>query len=66
LDNFSPGPSFSGTGDIPLADGLVEDFHPSILLDGAVGIEVDNLAVGESDAETFFDKHVALLLFGKG
>jgi hypothetical protein len=65
LDDFSPGASFSGAGDIALPDGLIEDFHPPFLLHGAVGIEVDNLAVGESDAEALFNEHVAFLLFGK-
>lgn len=42
-----------------------KDFHPSILFGSAIGIEVDGLAVGETDTEAFLDKHVTLFFFGK-
>lgn len=46
-------------------DDILEDLHPAFLVLGGVGIKVDNLAVVEADAEALFNKHVALLLFGK-
>lgn len=54
----------------PLADGflaytLVKHLHPAFFVPGAVGVEINDFAVCEADAETFFDKHIALLFLGK-
>jgi hypothetical protein len=49
-----------------LADGLGQHLHPALLGCSAVGIKVDDLAVGEAHAEALLDKHVALLLLGEG
>lgn len=51
---------------VALSNGLREDFHPTVLLCPAVGVEVNNLSVAEANSETFFDKHIALFLLGKG
>jgi hypothetical protein len=47
------------------ADALVKDFHPTFFVFSAVGVEVDDLAVRETDSEAFFDKHVALFFLCK-
>lgn len=46
-----------------LADALVEYLHPTILVNRRIGIEVNDFAVFESDAETLFDEHVAFFFF---
>lgn len=46
-----------------LANARVEDFHPALFVGGGVSVEVDDFAVVEPDAETFFDKHVSLFFF---
>ena len=43
-----------------------QDSHPSFLLFGAVGIEIDGFTICKADAETFLDEHVAFFLSGKG
>lgn len=49
-----------------LSNSLREDFHPTVLLGPAVGVEVNNLSVAEANSEAFFDKHITLFLLGKG
>lgn len=46
-------------------DDVAEDLHPTLLILGCVGIEVDHLAVVEADPESFLNEHVALFFFGK-
>ena len=45
---------------------LGQGAHPGGLIAGAVGVEVDDLAVGEAQAEPFLDEHVAFFLRGEG
>jgi len=47
------------------ADRLGENFHPGLLLRTAVGVEVNDLTVGEADTETLFDEHVPFFVFSK-
>ena len=61
-DEISPGLSLAKI----LANDLGQSDHPAVLLGGAVGVEVDGLAVGEAHTEAFFDEHVAFFLFGEG
>lgn len=48
-----------------MSDCLAQDLHPSSLVFGGVGIEVNNFAISKADAEALLDKHVSLLLFGE-
>ena len=45
-----------------LAHHVCQHFHPTIFLCSAVGVKVDGLTIGEANAESFFNKHVALFL----
>lgn len=49
-----------------LPDDVCERPHPAVLGLGAVGVEVDRLAVAEADPEAFFHEHVAFLFLGEG
>lgn len=49
-----------------LSNGFREHFHPTILFDPAVCVEVNDLSVAETDSEAFFNKHVTLFFFGEG
>ena len=60
--NFGPAPRRLRV----LADHLRQSPHPAFLVRCAVGIEVDDLAVGEAHAEAFLDEHVAFFLGGEG
>lgn len=51
------------SGACAFADSFREYFHPAILLCGAVGVEIDDLAVTEANAEAFLNEHVAFFLF---
>lgn len=44
-----------------LSNSLLQDLNPCSLISCIVGIEVDCLAVGESDSETFLDELVTLV-----
>jgi hypothetical protein len=57
------GPCFAASQ--VLSNGLGQDSHPLLLLSGRVGVEINDFSIGETDAEAFFDKHVAFFLFGK-
>jgi hypothetical protein len=48
-----------------LANASIKHLHPTFFVCSGVGIEIDNLAIVESNSETFFDKHVAFFLFCK-
>jgi predicted lactoylglutathione lyase len=48
-----------------LADSLVEHLHPSLLLFTAVGVEVNDLTVSETDTEALFNEHVTLLVISE-
>jgi len=52
-------------GAVTAANELAKNLHPAFLVFGRVGIEVDDLAVIETDSEAFLDEHVALFLLGK-
>jgi hypothetical protein len=47
------------------ANDSAEGFHPGLLVSGIVGVEVNCLAIGESDAEAFFNEHVRLVFVGE-
>lgn len=49
-----------------LPDDVRERLHPAVFLLGAVGVEVNRLAVAEPHPEAFFYEHVAFLFLGKG
>lgn len=57
-------PALAARGLLP--DHVGERLHPAVLGLGAVGVEVDRLAVGEPHPEALFHEHVALLFFGEG
>lgn len=48
------------------ADNIRKSLHPALFVFRVVGIEVDHFAVIETNTETFFNKHIALFLGGKG
>jgi len=50
---------------VTTADELAEDLHPAFLVFGCVGVEVDDFAIVETDAEALFDEHVTFLFFGE-
>jgi hypothetical protein len=52
--------------EVVTANYIRQDLQPAFLVLRAVSIEVDDLAVVESDTEAFFNKHVGLFLLGKG
>lgn len=45
---------------------LRENLHPVIFRGGAVGVEIDDLAIPEPDPESFFDEHVSFFFLGEG
>lgn len=46
-------------------NGFCEDLHPAFLVGCTICIEVNHLAVTETDAEPLFHKHIPFLLFSK-
>lgn len=54
---------------LPRSDLFADDFskslHPALFLSGAVGVKVDDLAVGEPDPESFLHEHVPFFVFGE-
>lgn len=66
LGQHKIGPGLRSAYGQVFANDICKCFHPSIFLSGAVGVEIDGLAIGEADAETFFDEHVAFFLLCEG
>ena len=48
-----------------LANATIKNLHPAFLVGSCVCVEIDDFTVIESDAESFFNKHVAFLLLCK-
>lgn len=48
-----------------LANAGIEDLHPTFLVSGGIGVEIDDFAVVEADSETFFNEHIAFLFLSK-
>lgn len=46
-------------------DGIREDMHPTFFFSSTVCVEIDDLTVCESDAESLFNKHVSLFFFSE-
>jgi hypothetical protein len=59
-------PWFNLTTSGRLADSIGQHGQPAFLVSSAIRVEINNLAISEANTETFFDEHVALLLFGEG
>jgi hypothetical protein len=60
-NHVSPGLSRSNV----LADTIGKHLHPAVFLLPVVGVEVNDLAVAETNAESFLNEHVAFLVLGK-
>lgn len=48
-----------------LPNDLTQHLHPLVLEGATIGVEIDRLAVGEADTETFLDVLVALVFLGE-
>lgn len=64
-DHLSPAADLA-TAAVALPNGVGEYLHPGFLLRCVVGIEVDNFAVSEADAEAFLNEHVTFFFLGEG
>ena len=47
------------------ADDIAQGLHPALLILGSISVEIDDLAVVESDSESLFNEHITLLFFSK-
>ena len=48
-----------------LANDICKNLHPSVLIRGTIGVEVNRFTIGEADAESLFHKHVAFFFLGE-
>jgi hypothetical protein len=48
-----------------LADACIEYFHPALFVSTCISVEIDDLAIVETDSEALFNEHVAFFFLCK-